>query len=1719
MDEFKMHDAINTDTDYAIAEIGKEICGYISGKAKQAIALEDTFLDRLNGQQALQELVTWLENKFGTKITPSTAQENPTVGALAKQVAHALGSNRRRPGQDSVQNGIVDQSSSLNDEQQRQLAYWKQQLDGSQPAELLGDKARPTVLAGRARKHEVMIEGALYNNLQAFCKTHQATPFAVLLAAFRATHYRLTGVEDATIGTPIANRNRHEPEDRVGFFINMQCIRIRVENESFKSLVAQVLATTAAAAAHRDVPFERLLAELRPGTRDLSRHPLVQNVFAVHSQNDSGYLRFEDVQTEPIGDTNSTRFDIEFYFFAEHGRLRGAITYAEDLFEDASIRSMASVFLELLEQGLTVPLIEVATAPLTHGLSALRELGLTRVERTDYPRDSSVPELFRQQVSASPDAIAVKDSITQLTYAELDKHSDRMACWLAQRGLAAESLVAVLTPRSCQAIIALLGILKANLAYLPLDVNVPLGRLESILKAVPGEKLVLIGDGVEQPATQLGDIVFVSISEALERAPDDWRTMAPLLAAPGATSLAYVMFTSGSTGQPKGVMVEHRGIVRLVRNTNVLPQECPIGNMAHLSNLAFDAATWEIYGALLNGGKLVCIDYMTVIDVLTLGRIFITESIKATMLTPALLKHLLAEAPDTIKYLNVLHASGDRLDTRDAIKAQGLTKNGITNACGHTENSVYSTLYTLKGPEECVNGVPVGGAISNSGALVMDARQRLVPLGVMGELVVTGDGLARGYTDPTLNRDRFIEVTVDGETLKAYRTGDRVRYRPTDGQLEFFGRLDHQIKLRGNRIELGEVEHAICRNSAVDDAIALVHTAEGQDPELVSFITLRASETQHGANSGVDPIGQDIEDQLRGALQAALPVYMVPTRFQILDRMPLNANGKVDRAALTTRALGDMARRGPREIVAARNDVERAMCEEFGHVLGLEVGITDNFFALGGHSLIATRVMSRINRRLHVKVTVRDVFDAPRVADLAERVAHALGDTTYVPIPRTQLGGPAVQSFAQGRLWFLDRLYPDSTWYLMPFATRLRGPLQLSALEKALQALEERHEPLRTVFGQREGTDIQLVRPFVARPLRTVNVPGGNWTALTRALREEHTTSFDLENEPGWRVAVFSLGPDDHVLSMVMHHIISDGWSVDILQRELASFYAAAVRGEDPLLQVSRLPIQYQDFSVWEREVAQAKEQERQLAYWKQQLDGSRPAELLSDKPRPAVSSGKAGVHEVMIEGALYNNLQAFCKTHQATPFAVLLAAFRATHYRLTGVEDATIGTPIANRNRQELEDLVGFFVNMQCIRIHVEDESFESLVGEVLATTAAAAAHQDVPFERLVAELQRGARDLSRNPMVQLVFVLHPLRDLGVIKIDGLTSRSTRVVNSTRFDLEFHVFTEDGRLRGAITYAEDLFEDASIRSMASVFLELLEQGLTVPSIEVATAPLTHGLSALRELGLTRIERTDYPRDSSVPELFRQQVSASPDAIAVKDSITQLTYAELDKHSDRMACWLAQRGLAAESLVAVLTPRSCQAIIALLGILKANLAYLPLDVNVPLGRLESILKAVPGEKLVLIGDGVEQPATQLGDIVFVSISEALERAPKAWKTIAPLLPSPGATSLAYIMFTSGSTGQPKGVMVEHRGIVRLVRNTNVLPQECPIGNMAHLSNLAFDAATWEIYGALLNGGKLVCIDYMTVIDVLTLRTYIHNGIDQGNDANPSTSQTSAGRGP
>ncbi|KAF2462697.1 AMP-binding-domain-containing protein [Lindgomyces ingoldianus] len=1520
-------------------------------------------------------------------------------------------------------------------EQERQLNYWTMQLSNSAPAELICDRPRPKVLSGEGDYIPINIDGSMYENLQAYCRAQQVTPFVVLLAAFRATHYRLTGTEDATIGSPIANRNRPELEHLIGFFVNTQCMRITVSNDdTFQSLVQQVRSTATAAFANQDVPFEQIVSALLPGSRDTSRNPLVQLMFAVHAQKDLGRLQLEGLESELLSLAPTTRLDVEFHMFQENDCLSGIVMYALDLFEKETIKSILAVFYEALRRGLSNPRTPVATLPLTDGLSELRSQGLLDIQRPEYPRESSIIDVFRDQAAFCPEAVAVKDSLFKLTYAELDRKSDELASWLhkRQRPLAPETLVGVLAPRSCETIVAFLGILKAGLAYLPLDVNVPTTRIETILSAVSGHKLVLFGSDTQHPEMSLPDVELIPISNTLGHVGTERTTTA---SSPSAKSLAYVIFTSGSTGKPKGVMIEHRNVVRLVKNSNVVNRQPRTARIAHLSNLAFDASTWEIYAALLNGGTIVCIDYFTTLDTQALSKVFMQEKIRGAMFPPALLKQCLATAPSSmLSGLDVLFAAGDRLDGQDAVKAQAHVPQGVYNAYGPTENAVLSTIYNVRPKDRFVGSVPIGRPVSNSGAYVMDAQQQLVSIGVMGELVVTGDGLSRGYTDPKLNIGRMAEVTIDGQRVRAYCTGDRVRVRPRDGQIEFFGRMDFQIKVRGHRVEPAEIENAMLGCDEVDDAAIVIRHEEGQEPEMFGFITagqsgLTGQATNGSPNDSAERFRRQLEKEVHKRLQATLPPYMVPAQIRALPQMPVNANGKVDRRELSRQVDELPTREEERPRMLPQNDAETILYEELNYLLGRDFDMGDDFFELGGHSLTAMKLATRLGRRLNASVAVKDIFDYPILTDLAAAIQQ--GTSPHRAIVPMGYSGPVEQSFAQGRLWFLDQLNVKAMWYIIPLATRLRGPLNVDALNAALQALEQRHETLRTTFEEHSGIGVQVVHARRSGGLRIVDASTYTKAGVLDAVKAEQTRPFDLAVEPGWRVCLLRISESDNILSVVMHHIISDGWSVDVLRRELDVFYTAALRGErgeELSSQIPALPIQYRDFALWQKQADQVAEQQRQLDYWTKQLTDSTPAEFLCDKPRPDILSGQAGVAPVFITGALYESLQAYCRAQQVTPFVVLLAAFRATHYRLTGTEDATIGTPIANRNRPELENLIGFFVNTQAMRITITEESFEGLVQQVRHTATQAFANQDVPFEQLVSALLPGRRDASRNPLVQLTFAVHSQRDLGRLRFEGVQGELIPIALTTRFDLEFHLFQEENCLSGNVLYASELFEAATVESMLGVFHEVLRRGLHNPETPIGTLPLTDGVSRLRNEGLLKEPKTDYPRESSIVDVFREQVTLYPNALAVKDSSTELTYTELDRYSDDLAGWLCRRKMAPETLVGVLSTRSCQTITAFLGILKAGLAYLPLDINVPTARIETILRAISGHKLALLGTDIRRPDIMLPDVEMVLIAETLGHA----GTTTTILPTPSATSLAYVIFTSGSTGKPKGVMVEHR---------------------------------------------------------------------------------------
>ena len=707
-------------------------------------------------------------------------------------------------------------------------------------------------------------------------------------------------------------------------------------------------------------------------------------------------------------------------------------------------------------------------------------------------------------------------------------------------------------------------------------------------------------------ATERADVEAISIAEILQvQARTKIWSHATIRAAvaPSATSLAYVMFTSGSTGEPKGVMVEHRGIVRLVKQTNVISQQHAAQPVAHMSNIAFDASTWEIYTAILNGGTLICVDAVTVLDTAALSRVFKQEGIRAAMFTPALLKHCLAEAPTTIERLDVLFASGDRFDARDALKAQHSTRGSVINALGPTENTVYSTMYCLSADERYVNGVPIGRSISNSGAYVMDAEQRLVPLGVIGELVVTGDGLARGYTDPKLNVDRFIRVQIDGHVVKAYRTGDRVRYRPVDGQLEYFGRMDQQVKIRGHRIELAEVEHAMLGHDAINDAAVLVREQEGRGLEMIGFATARGhklvdegdgkphDDKAGGQGEGWTQRKTQLEEQVRSRLQTQLPSYMVPTRIVMLDDMPINANGKVDRRELARRAQTASVGKASSARVGPRNDVEVALCEEFAEILGSELGITDNFFDLGGHSLMATRLVSRVNKRLDAGITVKDIFDQPNVADLA--VTIHLSQPIHVTRTNNDQQGAASVPFhllaLEDPKEFVDReiasrlaheqgrilnVYPvthvQKKYLQDPTTCRPRAPfyfffdappdLDVFRLKRCFAALIRQFDIFRTVFLLVEDTFYQVVLDNLNVPIDLREIEEDN-AQTTDSLRRHDLQRPLHMGHSFFHVAILRKRASTTRVILRLSHTQYDGVCLGHIMRSIHALY----NGEDLL--------------------------------------------------------------------------------------------------------------------------------------------------------------------------------------------------------------------------------------------------------------------------------------------------------------------------------------------------------------------------------------------------------------------------------------------------------------------------------------------------------------------------------------------------------------------------
>ena len=1543
-------------------------------------------------------------------------------------------------------------------------AFWRRTLKGfTTPTELSIDRGVNGVSAqGSYEEEHVDLSEKLTTALQAFSKRYQLTVNTLIQGAWALVLSRYSGNEEVVFGATVSGRPPSLPgcETIVGLFINTLPIRVNVSPQQ------------------RVLPWLKELFKAQVEQREYEYSPLVQ--MQAWSQVPRGLPLFEtllvfenypleksikegtgrSIEVQDVGALEWSHYPLVVIAVPHHRELALHITYDSSRFEGEAIRRLLEHLRVLLTSIVDDPEQKLAELnPLTE--AERRQILSWNDTRTDYPRDKCIHELFEEQVEKSPEAVALVFNDQIVTYDELNRRANQLAHYLSAQGVGPEVPVGIMMNRSVELIVGLLGILKAGGAYVPLDPDYPMERLAFMLEDVQMPLLITEEQWLDVLPSTLAVVISLDA---------DWPEIANeseenLGIDVSANNQAYVIYTSGSTGKPKGVSAVHRAVVRLVKETNYANFDAS-EIFLQFAPVSFDASTLEMWGSLLNGSRLVVMPSGPT-SLEDLGRAIEDHSITTMWLTAGLFHAMVDKQLTSLKSVKQLLAGGDVLSVAHVQKFLVETNGGtLINGYGPTENTTFTCCHRMSAPlPPYESTVPIGRPVANTTVYILNEEMQPVIVGALGELYTGGDGLARGYVNhPEATAEKFVPNPFSEEPgARLYKTGDFVRHLE-DGCIEFVGRRDEQVKVRGFRIELGEIQATLEQIEYVREAVVVV-----DKDRLVAYIV-----------AGED---EELQTKLRGYLREKLPEHMVPAVFVTLSELPLTPNGKVDRRALPA---PEPIQSGSKR-VAPRTPVEELLVGIWAEVLGVEQpGIEDDFFELGGHSLLATQVISRIRQAFEVELPLRALFEASTPARLAIVVEAGLSTGTALEIPPVRAvarDGALPLSFAQQRLWFLDQLEPGSAAYNIPSAVRLKGSLDVKALEQSLKEVVRRHEVLRTTFTVVDGQPGQVIGEAEEFGLSVFELAaelseGEREEEVQRLAQVEAAQPFDLGTGPLLRATLLRLSADEHVALLTMHHIVSDGWSTGILIRELAALYQAFMQGQASPL--PELPIQYADYAVWQREWSSGEVLERQLGYWREQLAGA-PAqlELPTDHARPAVQSFAGSVESFRVSRGLSEQLRRLSRSEGATLFMTLLAAFKLLLYRYTGQTDLVVGTAVANRNRQETEGLIGFFVNTLVLRTNVSKaESFRELLDQEKDVALAAYAHQDVPFERLVESLQP-ERNLSWTPLFQVMFVLQNAPqeklELADLKLTGLDLGG----ESAKFDLTFELQDEvEGEIGGTLVYNRELYEPQTVRRMLRHYEQILTEVVTQPESRIDEFGIV-GPDERQQL-LVEWNQTarKYPRDSSVHELFEKQARRKPSATAIEMDDELVSYAELNRRANQLAHYLSKRGVKAESLVGVMMERSVEMVVALLGILKAGGAYVPLDAQYPPDRLTFMLEDA-GVSVVITQEELAERVLNLEACNELDVIKLEQE----WEEIAresdENLPSRvKGENLAYVIYTSGSTGLPKASSIPHRAVLRLVWNSDfaVLSSSEVFLQFAPIS---FDASTLELWGALLNAARLV----------------------------------------
>jgi len=1562
--------------------------------------------------------------------------------------------------------GSVDDPDSML---ARQLDYWTTTLAGlPEECTLPTDRPRPAAPSHRGDAVSVRTGPALRRRLAELGRQHGATLFMVVQAALAVLVARLGAGPDVVIGTATSGRTDEALDDLVGFFVNTLALRVDLSgNPTGAELLAQVRARDLDAFAHADVPFERVVEQLNPA-RSLARHPLFQIMLVAQNQARAAVEPETDLTMTvvPAG-TDSVKLDLSIAATDEPDGVTLNADFAHDLFDRESVRVLLNRLVMVLDQLAADPGARVSELSLVEAAER-RELLAPAAPLGDQPL---VLDAFDRRVAEQPDAPAVLDPAGTLTYRELAEQAALLAGRLRAAGVRRGQVVGLHLPRGRQLVIAELAVLRAGAAYLPLDPGYPSERLAQICADCQAPVVLTV--------TELADrfrpdgALQLAVDAPAEPAPPLPSGEVPVTA----TDVAYVIYTSGSTGRPKGVLIEHGNLAALCAANREIEELGPGACKAMIANPGFDASVIELWPVLTSGASVAVPDAAELLDdeffLRWIRQSGVTSCYLPTVRIPELLPELAAE-PGRLRFA---YTGGDRLGR---VIDRPLPFR-FCNEYGPTENTVVAVSADIRfdrlGPTELP---PIGLPMAGVRCLVLDDFLQPVPVGAPGELYLAGALAGRGYLNrAALTASRWVADPF-GSGSRMYRTGDLVARRP-DGQLDFIGRVDGQVKLRGLRIELGEIEAVLGSHPAVAQAVVVVHESRPGHRGLHAFVRTEQPTAE-------------LPQQLRDFASRQLPEYMVPAGLELVDSFPVTPNGKVDRARLVPAEIGR------REHRPAETPDQVALCALLADLLEVEqVGLDDNFFDLGGHSLLATRLTSRIRQQLGVQLEIRDVFECPGVATLADRIVacRAQAEDGAAPVlaaglTRLAAGTEAPASFAQERLWFSEQVADAPGLYNMPFALLLRGELDRDALRSAIADVVERHQPLRTVFAESDGRLVQRPLALADQPVPFFEHPTGTDPAR---LAEE---PFDLARDLPIRAHLIERGPHEWLLVLVMHHVAGDGWSLRPLQADLQAGYAARADGRPPAF--APLPVSYADYSHWQSErlgelTDPASELTRQQAYWSAALAGA-PAECTfpTDRPRPQRPTFAGGAVRRHGGVRLRQQLAALARSGHASTFMVVHAALAVLLGRLGAGSDIVVGTTVSGRADEQLADLVGFFVNTMALRVDLAgDPTGAELLARVRDADLDAFGHADLPFERVVEQL-RPSRTLARHPLFQVMLAVQNQPPARPATGGPLTWTAHPVgTGSAKFDLSLSV-TElpDGDLEFNAEYAVDLFDAGSVGQLLERLIAVLEQLVTDPGRRISQLAVLADRE--RQLLLTGFAGAEPPLGDGEPvlELVRGHAERRPDAVAVSDPAGVLTYRELHEQAGRLANHLHRLGVRRGQVVGLHLPRGRELVVCQLAVWRLGAAYLPLDPGYPTERLAGICaeadvpvvletrslagRFVPGAARVVQVDAI---AEQLAGLPVLDRPEVLT----GWDA-------------AYVIYTSGSTGRPKGVVVEHHTLARMCAASIAGYRLTEHDRSSMIANPGFDGSVQEIWPSLASGGAIVIPPAEVFDDELMLAEWI-----------------------